>query len=106
MNTIKKETIKQFLEYENGPCVSLYMPTHRAGQEIRQNSIRLKNLISDAEEKLVKQGLRAPDAKKILKPASDLIDDEFFIMHQNVGLAMFLSKDKFEEYRLPVDFTE
>ena len=34
------------------PAVSLYLPTHVAGREIRQDPIRLKNLLSSAAERL------------------------------------------------------
>ncbi|HJU04330.1 MAG TPA: hypothetical protein VJ692_04195 [Nitrospiraceae bacterium] len=89
-----------------GPCVSIFMPTHRAGPQIRQDSIRLKNLLRDAEERLATAGLRGPEAKDLLKSPEALLDDAAFWRHQSDGLAMFLATGFFRTYRLPVTFDE
>jgi hypothetical protein len=44
--------------------VSIYMPTYRAGDEIRQNAIRFKNLLDRAEEQLVEVRMRRPEAQE------------------------------------------
>ena len=39
-------------------CVSLFVPTHRAGPETRQDPIRLENLIKDAQSRLIALGAK------------------------------------------------
>jgi hypothetical protein len=80
------------------------MPTHRAGAEIQQDSIRLKNLLGDAEERLAEAELRRPEVQELLKPAYGLVPQHDFWRHQSDGLALFVSPTVFRPYRLPFDF--
>lgn len=94
------------LSQHQGLCVSLIMPTYKAGAETQQNPIRFKNLIKQAEAQLQdKYGLRQPDALTLLQPAMDL-DTEDFWQHQDEGLALFLAEDFLRYYRLPLSFDE
>lgn len=86
--------------------ISIYMPTHRAGNQIQQGPIRLKNLLDEAEESLVEAGLSLPKAQTLLNPAQAYVEDEIFWQHQNEGLALFLADDFFRYYQLPFDFDE
>jgi hypothetical protein len=43
------------------PADSIYLPTHIAGREIPQDPIRLKNLLSSAEERLACHMAQAGD---------------------------------------------
>ena len=88
------------------PCVSLFMQTHRAGPDIQQDPIRLKNLVGRAEEALVEAGLRAPEAREVLEPARALMDNPVFWRHQSDGLALFAAPGLFRTYRLPLDLEE
>lgn len=84
--------------------VSFYLPTHRVGAAWQQDPIRLKNLLADAQEALEDAGMRSPDAIKLLAPATTLLDDRGFWRHQSDGLALFLSDDGMQRYRLPLEF--
>jgi hypothetical protein len=88
------------------PCISIYLPTHRAGAETQQDRIRLKNLLKKAEDRLVADGERKPAAEAMLKPAWRLVEDRVFWQHQSDGLALFLSSRLFRHYRLPLAFDE
>ena len=72
-------------------AVSIYLPTHVKGREIRQDSIRLKNLADEAEAKLIEHGLRRPEAEEVLAPARALVGKEEFWRYQDLGLALFLA---------------
>jgi hypothetical protein len=87
-------------KYE-GPCVSIFMPTHRAGKQIGQDPIRFKNLLREAEERLTDVGLRSPAIKILLEPAQELLRDSSFWRHQSNCLAVFLAESFFRFYRLP-----
>jgi hypothetical protein len=103
---LTKEELKLLAARRDGRCVSVYMPTHRAGPETQQNPIRLKNLLSEAENRLLDSGVRAPDAQTLLEPAYALLDDAWFWQHQSDGFVLFLAKDFMHYERLPLDFDE
>ncbi|MFB2837408.1 hypothetical protein [Floridanema evergladense] len=105
MGLLSIDELKKLVEQPKGLCVSIYMPTCRLGQETQQNPIRFKNLIRQAEELLVEQGLTQSEAGKFLQPAHEL-DEQDFWQHQNNGLAIFIAEGFFDYYRLPLDFNE
>ncbi|MGF1478478.1 MAG: hypothetical protein ACFB4I_03170 [Cyanophyceae cyanobacterium] len=105
MALLAKEEIKTLVEQPQGPCVSVFLPTHTAGAEIQQDPIRFKNLMKEAEEKLVEQGMRPAEAVEMLKRAYDL-DKANFWRHQSNGLAVFVAKNFLRTYRLPLEFEE
>lgn len=104
MSILSKTELETLIVQPDGPCVSLYMPTHRAGDQIRQDPVVLKNLLDEAEQQLIEQGWRAPDAKEFLDPIRKLIPIHRFWRHQSDGLAIFYSPDVAHTYRLPLDF--
>ncbi len=85
------------------PGVSIYLPTHEAGAEVQQDPIRLKNQLSEAEKQLSKQGMGAKEIQTLLKPAADLISQQFFWQQQQQGLALFLAPNYFQYYDMPVE---
>jgi hypothetical protein len=87
------------------PAVSIYLPTHVAGREIRQDPIRLKNLLSSAAERLA-AAWRGPDIEDFLGPAESLVGDEEFWRHQQQGLAMFLAPGFSRIHKLPIPVPE
>lgn len=106
MDLLRPRDLRELVEAPPGPSVSIYMPSHRAGPETRQDPIRLKNMLGRAEERLLGEGLRRPDAREILDPAQALLEDDEFWQHQGDGLALFLSKDHGRVFRLPLAFDE
>lgn len=106
MDLLRPRDLRELLEATPGPCVSLYMPAHRAGPGTRQDPIRLKNLLGTAEERLEEMGVRAPDARAVVDPARQLLEDEDFWQHQGEGLAVFLAEDLGRVFRLPLPFEE
>jgi Bacterial archaeo-eukaryotic release factor family 6 len=106
MQTITREEIKTLLEQPKQNSVSIYMPTHAAGAEVRQDPIRFKNLIKEAEARLIDAGLEEQEANALLKRAHDLDNLEFWQELGEQGLAIFISNDIFSYYPLPLDFDE
>lgn len=106
MAVLSQAELRTLLEQQAGPCVSLFLPTHRKGPETRQDPIRLKNLLGQAEEQLLERGMRPEAARSILDPARQLLDDALFWQHQSDGLALFCAPDMFRDYRLPLEFAE
>lgn len=106
MSSITRDELKSLLAVEEKPAVSIFMPTHQLGSETQQDPIRLKNLADQAEEQLVIAGLRAPEARALLEPARALLDDHPFWQHQQAGLAVFLTPNQSDTYRLPLTVEE
>lgn len=106
MDILKQTDLKELIDTSREWCVSIYMPTHRFGREQQQDPIRLKNLITQAQEKLLESGLRKPEVQELLRPAESLLDDEDYWQHQSDGLAVFLASDFTRIYRLPSRFDE
>jgi len=104
MGMLSGDDLRTLTSKSSGLCVSIYLPTHRAGRETRQGPIRLKNLLGEAEEGLIASGFRIPDAQELLQPARRLLQDGLFWQHQSDGLAIFLSRKMFRYYCLPLDF--
>ncbi|MHB1294673.1 MAG: baeRF7 domain-containing protein [Anaerolineae bacterium] len=102
MALLSLEELQSLWETHDGWCVSLYAPMVRVGQETAQNRIRVKNLLDEAEERLIAAGLRRPEAKALLAPAETLAPDETFWNHQSDVLALFLSAGDMRAYRLPL----
>ena len=69
MPVLSREELKTIATTPKPMCVSIFMPTQQAGPEIRQNPIRFKNLIKQAEERLIENGLDRSDAVSLLEPA-------------------------------------
>ncbi len=106
MNLLTNKDLKTLINYQDDLCVTIYLPTFRAGAETRQGRIRLKNLIREAEERLISSGLRSSQASHLLEPLKKLTIDDLFWQHQRDGLAIFLSSDVFNYYHLPMNFDE
>lgn len=106
MSELTAENLRALMQDRQGPCVSLFMPTHQAGPKVRENHIRFKNLLREAEAALTAHGMRERDAEALLKPAWSLVEDRPFWQEQSTGLAAFLRDGRFEHYSLPVAFEE
>ncbi|WP_019342403.1 hypothetical protein [Stutzerimonas stutzeri] len=96
---LDRETMSQLLAKREAPCLSLYQPTHRSFPERQQDPIRFKHLVRELEDSLKQQG-RGDQAKALLKPFHDLINDPEFWNSNRDGLAVFRASDYFEVFRL------
>ena len=89
-----------------GPCLSVFMPTHRHGSETLQGPVRLRNLAGQAARELEATGVAPEERKSLLAPIRELIDDSWFWQHQGDGLALFAAPGWFRRYRLPIQVPE
>lgn len=102
MNVLNRERISELMKHRAPLSVSIFMPTHRAGREQQQDTIRLKNLANQAREKLLEQAASPSAAEKVLQPIHDLRLDELFWRYRSDGLACFCSPNTFKAYRVPL----
>jgi hypothetical protein len=75
----------------SSPCVSLYMPTARAGRETLGGSLQLKNLLREARHQAEQGGIDKRTIDGVLAPAERRVDDAQFWQHQEAGLALLLA---------------
>ena len=106
MDAFTRDDVRDLLSHESGWCVSLFLPTERAGHQTEQNPIRLKNLLQRAEDELIAQGMRRPDAVALLADANALLTDAHFWRYQSDGLAVFISSSITRVYRVPLNLAE
>jgi hypothetical protein len=100
-----RSDLDELVAIDARPAVSIYLPTHVAGREIRQDPIRLKNLLSSAAERL-SAIWRKPEVEEFLGPAEALVGDEEFWRHQQQGLAVFLARGFNRIHKLPITVPE
>ncbi len=104
MDLITREELNTLLTQAQEPSVSIFMSTERMGAETSQNPIRFKNLLKEAEEKLMAFGLRTPDVLKLLEPAQKLLQESPGWWRRSDGIAAFLTPQEAFFYRLPAKF--
>jgi hypothetical protein len=97
MRTLSDETIAPLLAPHRPPCISLYMPTHRAYPGTQQNPILYKDLLRQVEQALAKY---PHEARGLLEPLGALVEDVTFWTHRLDGLALFHSADGFHRFDL------
>lgn len=105
MALVSKEDL-DVLTKERGRCVSIYMPTFRAGQDVQQNPIRLKDLLKQAHAQLLSGGMRQPEVIAMLEPAQRLAQDYEFWESQSDGLVLFVNPRVLRTYQVPFKLDE
>ena len=101
-----RHDLDELLAFDQSPAISIYLPTHPVGREVRQDAIRLRNLLSEAAKRLAACDMRGPEIDALLRPARRLIDDEEFWRHQEQGLAIFLGPGFERIHKLPIPVPE
>lgn len=108
MALITKKEIAELHDINQENCISIFIPTHRAGKKVLQqeDALALKNQLKEVKNKLGKKGIHANDISKMTAPVQELIDNSSFWREQSDGLAIFLADGFSKTYTLPVYFKE
>ena len=106
MDLFAREDLTALIEQPRTTCVSLYLPTHRAGPRSQQDPIRLANLIRAAERDLANAGTGARETGELLAHAHVLAADTEFWRRAADGVAAFFRAGWSRVYRLPLAFDE
>jgi hypothetical protein len=106
MHHLSRDELKMLMQRQTDSHVSLYMPTYQAGADVQQNVIRCKNLLREAEARLLATGLRTSEVHIWLEPIQQLVVDNAFWQQQSDGLALFCDAEIFRAYCLPLTFAE
>ena len=105
MIPLSQSELQKLATESNSPCISIYMPAEKAGAETRKNSIRFKNLLNEAEEKVAEMFDKSA-LRESLQSAESYIENYDFWQHQDSGLAFFIDRSGVKYYRLPSSFEE
>ncbi len=106
MSMINEKDFKELANYKNDTCVSIFIPTQRAGKEVLEGKNK-KHLHSEwvqIRKHLKEQKVDESIIDKIGEPIEKLIEDRDFWRHQSDGLAIFTSPDFFKKFTIPVNF--
>lgn len=103
MELIPKEEFTELINYSGQNCISIYIPTHRAGVEVneKQDAIVLKNALQAVNTNLQNQGLPSQAIESLLAPGFELYNNEIFWNSQLDGLAVFLADGFSKIIQLP-----
>ena len=96
----------ELAQVQASTCVSVYLPTHRAGSEVEQDPIRFRNLLAATERELSELGWRRGDIKELLEPADQLLGNPEWWSHQAAGLAVLIAAGVFRAFRAPMAFED
>jgi len=107
MDLFNRSELRRLAEQGSNPCISVYMPTHRTEPNWSQNTTRLKNLLREAHRQLEEEGYRDDWIEDCLADAQQLLDRPSFWQERvGDGLAVFITADSTETFRLPLAFDE
>lgn len=102
---ISKNDFTKLATIHDQHCVSIYMPTDRAGKEVdkRKGQISLKNCLKEVKLKLNDYQLSESEIEDYLEPVENLLDDFHFWRNQSDCLVILLAKNKMRYYTLPIN---
>lgn len=103
---ITKDELLELSKVQDVTCVSIFIPTHRGGQETLEgkDALHLKNQLKEVRKKLEAEHMNERDIESIEQPIHELLEDSEFWRHQSDGLAVFISEGIFKTYTVPVSF--
>lgn len=102
MEAVARSMFDALMRYQGWPCVSVYLPTHPGGFVGQTGRVRLKNLLAEAQDRLISRGVRAVEARDFLASAVDLVGNENLWRNQTAGLGVFVSPEATRAYYLPI----
>ncbi len=104
IQSFRAEELQKLLANGPGPRVSVYLPTHRRHPEWKQDPVKYRALLHQAEELLATQ-YKSRDAKAFLEPLRRF-EGERHWEYSLDGLALFHSERNTAAYRLPIPVPE
>jgi hypothetical protein len=103
---VSEKTISELINQDGEIFVTITLPTHKKGEESKQDPIRFKNLLAEANQKLAKKISGNGKIEKLLTPAKELLDKPLFWSHLDRGMVVFITDKSFNVYKLPYPVEE
>ena len=98
---------KELADVHARNCVSIYIPTSRAGEQVDkgQDQKRLKNQLKDLQARWTEMGFKDNEIQHKIRPLEDLLGNSHFWRNQSDGLALLMQDDNaLYIYTLPLAF--
>ncbi len=92
--------LKELKDITSESCVTIILNTHRTSPDNKKDSLTLKNLIKEAEERLFADENKR-DAKQLVERLKDL-ESQIDHSHNLESLIIFVNEDVAEYTRLPI----
>src|SRR5690606_34657916 len=99
MQTIDLKLLKELVDVQDTPCISIYMPTHRVHPANATDPITFKNLYKQALQYIQDNDLQKHT--KLIQPLEKLINANTVCAQTDEGVASFVAPDSTEIIRLP-----
>lgn len=105
---LSEKKFRELAEIHDKHCISIYLPTYRAGSDSdnKRSQIRLKNLVKEVKNTLSEFSVKEKEINSLLKPVFSLQKDTSFWRNQSDGLAILLNSGDINVFTLPVHFEE
>ncbi len=100
MPRLGTQYLRQLMQAQEAPCVSIYQPTHRSYPENEQDPIRFKNLVKQVEESLA-QAYSHRDTAELRHKLHQLEQNALFWRHTLDGTVVLASPQRFDVWTLP-----
>lgn len=101
MKTLSHDELKSLSEWEQGPCISIYLPRHQAVSEHGEDAIHLRNLLDEAKTLLQQRGLGAVEIRKFVEAGRQIQNDAtFWERGPAKGLCLLLAPGFSHQYDL------
>ena len=106
MPLLSRKDIAELNSINQENCISIFIPTHRAGEKVLQDvdPLALKNELKEVKNTLLTQGMHNDLIDELVSPVQKLIDNSSFWREQSDGLAIFIADGFFKHFTLPVHF--
>ncbi len=103
---IKEKEFNTLIEHTDKFCVSMFIPTARAGKDVleEKNRTHLKSEWDTVKKELNQQDIDQAHLDKLDQKVNGILQDSNFWRNQSDGLAVFVAEDFFEYYSVPVNF--
>lgn len=107
MPLITKKEVEDLDGMQGENCISIFIPTHRDGEEVfdGKDALKLKNELKAINQKL-SSSMGPVEIDRLVAPVQKLLDDSEFWRHRSDGLALFVADGFFKEFTLPVYFEQ
>lgn len=94
---MNRETFKMLRSYRQYPCVTIVLPTHRTSPDNKQDAILLKNLVTEAQNRLSEEFTKR-DLSSLAKNLQRV--EEIDHNYNKEGLAIFINDQVFHYEKL------
>jgi hypothetical protein len=103
---VSQSKINELINSNGSVLATITLPTHKKGEESKQDPIRFKNLISKASDQLKAKGMKEAEADDYLKSAKELLERPMFWSHLDKGLAVYIGENSIDVFRVPYALEE